>query len=193
MTTKLEIFKLALSQAGLGTTNDTNSSDPKVVTLANAYEIFRRYLLEDHYWNFSITRATLALTTETPNNGEWKYIHSLPVDFLSLKDVHSNSSYEIENNQIYTDSTTVKIEYVKDVTDASKFSPGFAIVLAYSLAILLAGRYPMISGVKMQELIREKEKLYKRAKINDGKQSAPVKRKLTDEMKSLYSNPYGIE
>lgn len=193
MTTKLEIFNFALSQVGLGITNDTESAAPHVRAARNVYDMLRKNLLEDHYWNFAVKRTTLALRVDAPNNGEWLYQHSLPSDFISLKDVKGIDKYEIDEGTIKSDEQTLKIEYVADITDATDFSPGFATTLSYDLALVLAGRFPIISGTKMQLISAERDKVYKRAKVNDGKQSAPVSSKSDEAFYDWHNNPYGVE
>jgi hypothetical protein len=101
------------------------------------WEFERDELLECHNWNFAKTQAELALLSTTPTI-DWYYSFQLPTDCVRFVRLHNDEAAQVYGNKLYTNQDSAKIEYVKRVTDASQFSPGFSMALAFRLARSLA-------------------------------------------------------
>lgn len=105
---------------------------------ALAYEQFdklRDELLSEHYWNFAVKRETLTATVSTPEF-EFAYEYQLPFDFLRMiATQYEEDFYQIEDNKLYSNYSDIKIRYIAQVSDASKFSALFSELLSYKIAI----------------------------------------------------------
>lgn len=99
MANAIDICNLALSH--LGDTATVASIDPPSGSAqsqhcARFYPIARDTLLEMHAWNFSTTRAALALLDET--NESWLYVYAVPanvVNVISVLPSDAGDDYEI--------------------------------------------------------------------------------------------------
>lgn len=116
------------------------------------YPSLRKGLLRSHHWNFASGRVELAQDITTPAF-EFAFQFSLPSDFLKIKEYNgadidtSNLSlfeaaepgrYVIEGNKLLCNEASVKITYVKDVTDANLFDGIFYQLIQTWLASQLA-------------------------------------------------------
>jgi hypothetical protein len=97
-----------------------------------------------------MTRSTLALTTDTPNH-EFSYEFQLPVSPLCLKvisvdeDVPGDTAYRIEGDKLLSDSSTMKIKYIAQLSDTESYDP----LLTEAVEVLLASYLAMpITGDK---------------------------------------------
>lgn len=84
MASEVDVCNLALSH--LGDTATVSSINPpegsaQAEHCQRFYPIARDSLLEMHFWNFSMKRATLAQLTNTWS--QWKYAYALPSDCLN--------------------------------------------------------------------------------------------------------------
>lgn len=97
----------------------TNSILAKAV-----FDNARRYLLTQHTWSFATTQLQLAKEATDP---VWKYKnrYALPSDMLYLLEVQNGADYDLLENSIFTNLNTLKISYVRDEEDVSKWSASF--------------------------------------------------------------------
>lgn len=131
--------------------NDTTNKNARFTLLH--YDQARREALRAHRWNFACRRVTLSQHADPPNWG-YSYQYPLPADFIRLDQVNevdawSNQRadwFEIESgldandNPIGTvlliESSAVRIRYVADIEDVSRFDPLFT----QALSVLLASK-----------------------------------------------------
>lgn len=136
MATDLGICNSALIKLGVGTisTLTENSRQAKIVN--EQYPKMRDALLYDHPWNFAMAWAALTTgDTSDTNNPEYTYRFTLPADCLRVWSCEfDDEDYEVIDRYIYTNDSSVKIKYIKQVTDPSKFTPAFAEALACKIA-----------------------------------------------------------
>ena len=101
------------------------------------YSKIRDALLQDHPWNFACRWV------ELEDNGNTSHAHptftyeiDLPADCLRVWQLeHADEKYEVMyEGKLSCDLDTVKVKYIRSVTDPSKFSPAFAEALALKLA-----------------------------------------------------------
>ena len=151
MTTKTEIFKLALHRLGTERiiSADTNTNK-RTALLNDIYSVNRRKLLRHHFWNFSLRRAKLAQLTTKPAFG-YEYEYALPADYLKvwiiaddgtkIKNLHPTEfrttiepEYVVEGNKILTDLKEVYIIYGADIVDTTQYNDTFIEALYLTLA-----------------------------------------------------------
>ena len=145
-----EICNMALGRIGAKRINDYNDASDELATAIQCrlhYEQTRDALIRSHWWRMARGRATLsqnAAYTADATTFEWTYAYDLPVDFLAMRsiwedagygDVPQQYPYSPEGKQILSNETTMKIRYIKKVTDPTKFDPLFIEVLVLQLAI----------------------------------------------------------
>ena len=154
-TSETELCNLALTRLGHMQISNLNEGTKAADLCKLHYPRSRDALLRSHPWNFAIKRATLALSTATPNH-EFSYLHMLPTDCLKVLRTSweadgavgsaiygfpgqigyadAASPYRIEGKFIACNETVVKIEYVSRVTDTAQFDDLFTDVLAQRVA-----------------------------------------------------------
>lgn len=158
-TSETEVCNIALTRIGHGQISSLTEGT-KAADLCNLhYARTRDALLRAHPWNFATKRATLALSSTTPNH-EFTYLHALPTDCLKVirtsweADGYTNAAvygfpglsgyatdtvpYRIEGRFLACNETTAKIEYTAQITDTAQFDANFTDCLAQRLAAELA-------------------------------------------------------
>ena len=168
MATDVEICNSAIAKVR-GRRILTLSDDTTEARLCSAlYPVLRKKLLRAHPWNFSKRRAELAQDAAAPEWG-YAYKYQLPSDCLKLleTDIPYNSDWALEEDSfILSDTSTVFVLYVADITDAARFDALFAEVLAYMLAAELA--LPITGGAAIAKAMKEaaKEELAQARSMN---------------------------
>lgn len=146
-----KIINMALSRLGVEAISEIGEDTQGARVMNINFNIVRDSFLEDHYWNFSIKRVTLASQVTAPNH-EYDYAFPLPDDFLRVVRLDYEAegfSYkwrvEIVNDVkcIVTNVATLKMEYVAEITDYNLWSrsaiDAFAQRLAAEVAFQLTG------------------------------------------------------
>jgi hypothetical protein len=150
-----DIANMALDRLGHQTISSFDQGTKAADLCSRHYARCRDSLLRAHPWNFAIKRATLGLSTTTPNH-EFTYQHALPVDCLKVirtsweADGYASSAvygfpgmngyagaavpYRIEGRFLLCNEDVAKIEYVAQITDTAQFDELFVDVLAQRLA-----------------------------------------------------------
>lgn len=123
---------------------DPPDNDSKAAECAyDWYDQARRDTLEAHPWKFASKLASLAQDNDAPDFG-YSARYELPADYIRLVQIGSDwrnplNDYDIIGNYIHCgESAPLKIIYVYDLEDASKFSPKFITALSFKLAELMA-------------------------------------------------------
>lgn len=115
----------------------TEDSEPARACNA-VYEQLRDDEMASHPWNFATVRDSLALLSSTPSF-DYSYAYQKPSDCLRvLYPENKQYSYEVSENKILSNESSLKIRYIKQITDPNSFSPGFIRVLAARLAYELS-------------------------------------------------------
>lgn len=111
----------------------------KAARLCNKrYEPLRDAVLREAKWNFALERAQLAKLTSTPSFG-FSNEFQLPTDCLRvLKTDDKLDTYKIEGRKILSNASSMKIQYIKRVTDPAQFDSMFAEALSARIAVALA-------------------------------------------------------
>jgi hypothetical protein len=130
-----------------------------------------------HPWSFAVTRAAVA-EIDNPAPHDWAYAYALPT--LCLRPLAclypglperpmgessdaASFPYVVEidgagNKILLTNVQTATVRYLKDVSDATKFSPLFTMALARLLASYLAG--PLLKGVTGMQVAQAQLKVF---------------------------------
>lgn len=110
------------------------SEDSRAAKLCNEqYSKVKDALLRVHPWNFSIKRASLAVSPTAPDFG-YAYAYPVPSDFVRALEVNENEyDWVKEGNSILTDETDCELLYIADVA-VGYFDTIFDELLAVRLA-----------------------------------------------------------
>jgi len=121
-------------------------------------------LIEMHPWNFSIARATLSASSESPEYG-YTYKFQLPTSpyCLMVEEVVNGSGYKIKDwviagRYIECDSDSVMITYRRRVSDYTELSLLFVKTLEYLLATELAE--PLARSTEIAESMQKMFRFY---------------------------------
>lgn len=172
-TTEVEIANSALTKVGADRIIDLDDDNKLAKVCKERLPKLRKALLRAHPWNFAIKRIELAASVNTPVF-EWDYEYPLPSDCLRvLKTNHmlpfastgdfetgrsplgvfgTSSEWKVEGRSILSNDSTMKIMYISDEDDVTKWDDLFAEVLALYLASDIA--YFISGSVSLAERIR---------------------------------------
>ena len=118
MASKLGICNGALIRLGAPIIADFTSSDI-AVSCDTIYSGIRDMLIAMHPWRFATAKRQLAQLVDTPLN-EWTYAYQLPSDAIlaphavfrdAVVGAQPFQDFEIFENKLYTDATTIIIDY----------------------------------------------------------------------------------
>lgn len=102
------------------------------------YAIQRNAVLQAHPWNWALAVVSLARLAEAPVAG-YSYQFQLPVDYLKVERVYPKATeYEIIGKTLQTNSPTISVKYIREITDPQQFSPLFVDALEAKLASIMA-------------------------------------------------------
>lgn len=110
---------------------------------AKWYDQARRDTLEAHPWKFASKRKNI-VADAVPPLFEYSGRYELPPDFIRVNRIGESwddpeGDYELEDGFILcNEGSPLKLVYVYNLTDTSKFSPKFITSLSYKLAAFMA-------------------------------------------------------
>jgi hypothetical protein len=111
MATDISMCSNALLLIGHGTISSFTEGGAGALVASNLYQTSYENLLSLHRWRFASGKVALSRLTATPLN-DWSYAYQLPADYLLANRVIPQSDYEIFANKIYSNETTLEIDYV---------------------------------------------------------------------------------
>ena len=146
MASKFDICSTSLVELGEETISSFTANTAPSKICGQIYPEYIKYLLSIHPWKFTLKKVQLARLTTSPIN-EWKYAYQLPSDLLILRAIYNSSStnivpqtnYEIFQDEIFTNETTVYIDYQYQ-PDESTFPAFFTqfVIMAVAARISMA-------------------------------------------------------
>ncbi len=188
--TKTDIVNLASTHLGEKTFTDPFvDTSPTAVLLAFRYDFSRREVLRSHAWGAAKKDVSLSADATAPTH-TWTKRYLVPQESLRLVNINNTDlddlyfrEYEIKGQYIHTDEAApLKITYITDEEDTSKFDPVLvnciALHLAASTAIAITDDKNLAAG-----LMQRYDALVEEAKFTDSLQ----RRRPTDN-KYRYSN-----
>lgn len=154
---EVEICNSALNKLGADTIISFQDATKNARLCRSQYPLIRDEVLRSHPWNFAISRVELSQNASRTPEFEYNYEYIIPPDVLRILYTNLNlppaGTYErkwkVETNVdgakvLVTDEETVKITYIKKVTDVGLFDANFVDVLSWRLAADLA--YPIVQS-----------------------------------------------
>ena len=151
MASAIEIANRGMTKLGAARISSFDDNNTEARAVKSLYDIARRTLLRRALWNFAKRRTTLAAVAIPAGSEDWDfaYQYNLPNDFIRLIQVNDysepvgfnpgrlrdDSPYQIEGNRILTNyPAPLKIRYIADVTDPTKYDSIFVEAFASQIA-----------------------------------------------------------
>ena len=168
------------------------TEDSKAADRCNRqYDTIRKKTIAEHYWNFSMARATMAIVTGAPSFG-FAIRYALPSDYLRA--VHLNiktARFKVEKNKyLHTNLSGAKLLYQMDVEDVSQFPPHFEELLAINLALDLCMALTQKRTLKA-DLAAERALALRDARSTDGQEGSMDELQADVWIDSRISDPDG--
>lgn len=201
ITSETDIGNLALDLLSAGTVQDiVTPTTPTEELLNRWYDQVRQAILRAHPWNFASKRVIISASATAPDFG-FSAAFPVPNDFLrllSIQDADGNDIQAANFRMEYvgtqrcilfnTDGGSLRLRYVFDITDVSKFDPLFIQLFAHELAIAIAYKVTESNGnvERVAALIKQSGSL---ARSIDGQESPPIviqRSKSIDARRNLY-------
>ncbi len=192
---KVEICNFALQEIGEESIISLSDATVQAQQCNLRYDQARRAVLEDHPWNFALSRVSLPLTTDTDVFSDFNSIFQLPSDclrvvktdredemtsgtdplFNGFKTVGFENAYvgrdryRVEGRKLYYDDDTCFVIYIKNEEDTTLFTPLFVEALTLRLASMIAYK---ITGSRTlaAEAYKLYEELLRKAKVRDSQE-----------------------
>lgn len=166
VTSVIQICNLALLRLGADTITSLDDGTVATNLLTIYYDQCREELLREHFWNFAVSRVSLA-SSGAPAFG-FSYQYQLPSDFLRVKEIHKQCfSFSIEGQTIVTNQAApLNLIYVRDESDPTKYDALFVRALVLSIAIKCGTRIKG-DGFNPQALENELDRALFTAKMVD--------------------------
>jgi hypothetical protein len=154
-TSSVDICNSALYKIGAARISSLTEETKAARMMNDQYDRIRKEVLRSHPWNFAIAFISLAATVNTPVWDNYSKEFLLPSDVLRVleTDLPQDRDWEIGyntdgNKVIFCNDTAVKIKYIKDVTNTTRFAPDFEEALAFRLAADVA--YALVQSQTVQ-------------------------------------------
>lgn len=200
ITSKTDIGNLALDLLSAGTVNDIESPTTATETLLNRwYDQSRRKILREHPWNFAIKRQVLAAESTVPAFG-WSKAFPVPTDFIRILQVEGDdgqifpsSQYQVENVNgvrcilLDTEASELRLVYVYDITDVTRFDPMFIDLLAYEIALSVAFKVTE-SNTNIDRIGQLHKMRGALARAIDGQERPPTRRETSRNLNARLNN-----
>ena len=200
ITSETDIGNLALDLLSAGTVQDiVTPTTPTEALLNRWYDQVRQTILRAHPWNFASKRAVIASSGTAPDFG-FSAAYPVPNDFLRLLSIQDADGNDIQSTNfrmefvgaqrciLFNSDGALRLRYVFDITDVSKFDPLFTNLFVHELAIAVAYKVTESNGnvERVAELIKKAGSL---ARSIDGQESPPIviqRSKSLDARRNLY-------
>jgi hypothetical protein len=182
----VKICNNALIKLGAERINALTDDNKRARLCNERYNDLRREVLRCHPWNFALKRVELVKLVTVPEF-EFNYEFQLPVDVLRVLRIDESISggtpftspinfgeakYKIEGRKLLSNDDTVKILYIYDLTDTTKFDANFDDVLATRIAAELA--YNLVQSNSLAtNLFNLYDLALGRARTKDGQEGSP--------------------
>lgn len=139
-----------------------------------------RYVLSKAPWSSATEVVTLLSDAnwDSDDSTRWPYRYQLPNKLVKLLKVYDSDedqyyNYRRRGNYIYTDLSSISVEYTKDVTSDNQIDPALAEVLVCYLAYVLAPRLTKEEET-VQRMYQEYQQVMREAKTSDAQAKGPL-------------------
>ncbi len=166
---EIDIINRALAKIGDQRITFRTDKNNRARLMDSLYEGVRDELLRECPWNFAMRRDSLAADPTAPIY-KWATAFPIPADLLYMVSTENNSAYRLEGNQILSNQeNSLKITYVRRVTDPTEFDTGFAETFAAKLAYEGASNIAADNALQ-ERLFRDYNLTLIRSKKTDGQE-----------------------
>jgi hypothetical protein len=128
MASKVQICNLALTRIGASTITSLSDGTRESNLCNTIYDSIAEEVMSEGEWSVCTFRTTLNQTTNTPTY-DYTYEYQLPTNPRVLKFIEisgdrlNDLEYDIEEDKLLTNESTVKCKYVGFLEDTSKYGP----------------------------------------------------------------------
>lgn len=163
-----------------------NPTTATEAVLLRWYDHCRVKCLREHPWKFATKREVLAASATAPDFG-YTVAFPLPNDFVRLLTIETDDGvqilpqdYQIESHEgqlailMSTDATSLRIRYIFDITDVTKFDELFVSYLAYTIALDTAFKVTE-SNTVIERVKTIQDERAKMAKAISGQERPPTR------------------
>lgn len=185
MSSKVAIINVALRRLGQETITSLTEGSRAANLASPHYDELLPVMIRSNQWNWATKRVQLARSANTPVSG-FEYQFFMPTDCLRTVVVsaddsgYTNVDYKLEHHAtdgdvLVTDSLSVYLTYIANVTDPALMPPDFQYALSLAIARDLTLALTNSSGTydRMAEAARE---AWMRAVSTDGIEDMPDRR-----------------
>lgn len=174
-TTKVKLCNRALIRLKKSVISSLDDTAQTAVYCNQVFDEIVEKVLAEGDWSHARKRLELG-SSGTPAFG-WDYAHTLPTDFVSLIEVNETKPglipHSIENGEILSDNSTMKIKYTYFHNNPSKWSAHYKEAFVAALALELAYLF-RADKVLLQALSSEYDKQLMKGLGGDGSQDSPT-------------------
>ena len=132
MATDIDLCSNALLLIGDDVITSFTDAGAGAKVASNLYESSYENILSLHRWRFAVGKIQLSQLVSTPVN-QFKYAYQLPADLLTMIRTYPDSDYEIYEDKLYSNHSSVEIDYVF-TPDESKLPAYFIKLMEFYLA-----------------------------------------------------------
>jgi hypothetical protein len=160
---QVQIINIGLSKIGSYYISSLTEGTKQQIYGVMHWENARDSLLQEVWWSFATDAVRLALLAGIPVGFSHQY--QLPNDYLVIQKIsvdgtfndHDSIAFKIRGKTLCTDEDTIYIQYTKQITDTSLFTPLFSKILSCDLASLMAEPIAGMSEQGKTLILNERE------------------------------------
>ena len=174
MASEVDICNIALSNLGERPITARNDQNQRARACDNRFDDVRDLVLRSHVWNCALKREQLTSSATAP---VWGYdvAYPKPAKMLRLISVKENEyPFKIEGENIVTNSTSLNILYIEQVTDTAKYDALLIQAIALRLATEIAQDITGKTQLK-EALMRKYREVMSEARSADAAEGTPQK------------------
>lgn len=174
MASEVDICNIALSNLGERPITARNDQNQRARACDNRFDDVRDLVLRSHVWNCALKREQLTSSATAP---VWGYdvAYPKPAKMLRLISVKENEyPFKIEGENIVTNSTSLNILYIEQVTDTTKYDALLIQAIALRLATEIAQDITGKTQLK-EALMRKYREVMSEARSADAAEGTPQK------------------
>ena len=146
---EVAICNSALSKLGASRITNLDDDSKSAKLCKEQFPKLRDEVLRAHPWNFAIARATLSELATSPEY-DFDNQYPMPADALRIlsTDLERPIIWAVEGRMILCNASSLKVRYIKKITDTTQFDVNFDEALALRLASDLA--YALVQSSTLQ-------------------------------------------
>ena len=174
MASEVDICNIALSNLGERPITARNDQNQRARACDNRFNDVRDLVLRSHVWNCALKREQLTSSATAPVWG-YSVAYPKPAKMLRLISVKENEyPFKIEGENIVTNSTSLNILYIEQVTDTAKYDALLIQAIALRLATEIAQDITGKTQLK-EALMRKYREVMSEARSADAAEGTPQK------------------